>query len=96
VQVPEFQQPQEETAKRARVVGKIIVVLLAHWKTNIMLGIGIWYSWKVKFWRDPLYREPVCADAAAFAAGPVPPVTVPRFGENGSCVDFGAGNFTDL
>lgn len=56
MQVPEFQQPEEETAKRSRVVGKIFVALLAHWKTNILLGVGIWYSWKEKFWREPLYR----------------------------------------
>jgi hypothetical protein len=56
VQVPEFQQPEEETAKRSRVVGKILMALLAHWKTNIMLGAAIWYSWKEKFWREPLYR----------------------------------------
>ena len=36
-------------------MGKIIVSLLAHWKTNLLLGIAIWYSWKEKFWRDPLY-----------------------------------------
>lgn len=56
MQVPEFQQPEEETAKRSRVVGKILMALLAHWKTNIMLGAAIWYSWKEKFWREPLYR----------------------------------------
>src|SRR5215472_693563 len=33
----------------------------------------------------PRYEsEPVCADAAAFASGLAPPVTVPRFGGNGS------------
>lgn len=53
--MPEFQQAEEETTKRARVLGEIIVVLLAHWETNILLGIGIWYSWKEKFWREPLY-----------------------------------------
>lgn len=56
MQVPEFQQPEEETAKRSHVVGKILVALLAHWKTNILLGVAIWYSWKEKFWREPLYR----------------------------------------
>ncbi len=56
MQVPEFQQAEEETTKRARLTGKIIVVLLAHWKTNILLGMGVWYSWKEKFWREPLYR----------------------------------------
>ena len=32
------------------------MALLAHWKTNIMFGAAIWYSWKEKFWREPLYR----------------------------------------
>ena len=54
-QMPEIQQPQEETAKRGRLVGKLMVVLLEHWKTNLMLGIALWLSWKEEFWREPLY-----------------------------------------
>ena len=54
--MPEFQQPEEETEKRARVIGKVSWVLLKHWKTNGMLAIVIWLSWKEKFWQDPLYR----------------------------------------
>jgi hypothetical protein len=54
--MPVFQQPEEETEKRARVIGRVVWVLLKHWKTNGMLVIVIWYSWKEKFWQDRLYR----------------------------------------
>jgi len=38
------------------VAGRLIWVLLKHWKTNAMLVLALWFGWKEKFWQDPLYR----------------------------------------
>jgi len=46
--------PQEETAKRFAQVRKLFSVLLVNWKWLLLAGFLLSYSWRERFWRDPV------------------------------------------
>jgi hypothetical protein len=46
----------EETAHRPGKTRKLLVAILASWKTTLIFIFAIWFGWHERFWRDPVYR----------------------------------------